>query len=134
MIFSPNIDIRPYLTLDVDLLKYPLTSFLDVLPPGWRNHPWSEMILEMGCVLHPFSVDRVWVEKGLLRFHGHSEMPHNRHHNKLFDCVAQQIAKASSMVCMVCGDKGFRKKTEIGWPCLCEPHYIEYVNFLDQNK
>lgn len=51
----------------------------------------------------------------------------------MFNRVAESVARDSANKCLVCGDRGNRKKTEKYWPSLCNKHYIQYVNYLDEH-
>lgn len=108
----------------------------DVLPTGWRNHNGTGLIVfnsflrDLKSYPNHIWISEVRLEKGLLRFYSESE---HEHLKMIFDQVAQIPARMSAKSCMVCGQKGSRRKTEKFWPALCRKHYIQYVNWLDEN-
>ena len=90
---------------------------------GW--HKFVQEAFFLATVMGDTTISRVYVNKGLLRFVGVSESPIQQ---SLFNRLSQSIAKDSALCCVVCGQHGYRRKLEEGWPCLCKEHYIEYAN------
>jgi hypothetical protein len=111
------------------LIKFD-TSVLEnaplVIPVGWSNL-WSKgyaMIERLnGSFVRCFRDN-----KGLFRIKGTSN---NSFDEMLIKRLLQTIAKDSALICMECGQPGFRRKMETDWPCLCKSHYIEYVNIIN---
>lgn len=98
-------------------------------PKGW--HVFLDDIWHLADLIGNVRVTRIGIDKGLLRVT--VETPGDIEAS-LFKRVTQSVARESSLKCMECGKRGFRRKIEQGWPSLCGVHYVEYVNFLDQNK
>jgi hypothetical protein len=71
------------------------------------------------------------IEKGLLRVGGSST---DGIHQRMFERVAQRLAKESAYLCIYCGQHSYRKKVEVGWPNLCHRHHIEYVNQCEEGS
>lgn len=90
---------------------------------GW--HRFIHEVYYLVESLRDITITRVYVNKGLLRFVGHSD---SEIQQSLFNRLTQSIAKDSALCCVVCGQHGYRRKLEEGWPCLCKEHYIEYAN------
>lgn len=54
---------------------------------------------------------------------------------EILDKLAWAIERDSALVCEVCGEKGFRRKSLEGAPNRCQPHYVELLNRLaDEGK
>lgn len=115
--------VQQVLTLDYSTIILDKQDILEKTLPGWHRlvHELWYLLDRLDSVI----VTRVWVDKGLLRIEGGST---RLIENSLFERVAQSIAKDSALTCLVCGQRGYRRKMETGWPCLCREHYIEYVN------
>jgi hypothetical protein len=90
---------------------------------GW--HKFIQEAFYLVSALRDTKITRVYVNKGLLRFVGESDSPMEQ---SIFNRLSQSIAKDSALCCVVCGQHGYRRKLEVGWPCLCREHYIEYAN------
>jgi hypothetical protein len=71
----------------------------------------------------------VAVEKGLFRIKIETK---NVELTEVFKILVQHVAVKSSLTCLVCGKRGYRKKVLEGWPSLCTTHHVQYVNYLDE--
>lgn len=99
------------------------------IPPGWIHCiEYLEALTEQ---ITEYKLKEVKIEKGVLRIR--SEHP-NQYNEKIFEYVAQFCAQATSKACIVCGEKGFRRKREERWPSLCTSHYIQYRNLEFQDE
>jgi hypothetical protein len=118
------VDLQPFDADDYEKTLYQL-------PPGWQGLV-NEMFWCWATMrMIPENRPQASIAKGLLRFtaeYGESK------DQKLFNRVAQSIASSSATVCMMCGKHGFRRKNEIGWPCLCTTHYTEYATQLSESE
>lgn len=96
-----------------------------IIPSGW--YQLARMCLRLTDLMEN-SIVEVGIRKGLLvvKFKGATELDSN-----ISELFRNAIAKESSVTCMICGNRGFRRKAEAHTPTLCGPHYVEYVNFLD---
>lgn len=90
---------------------------------GW--HRFVHEVFFLAASLRDVTITRVYANKGLIRFVGES---HSDIQQSIFNRYTQSIAKDSALCCVVCGQHGYRRKLEEGWPCLCKEHYIEYAN------
>lgn len=105
-----------------------------LIPSGWQA-----LCAEAWGTLRTFERTgpewEVWykIEKGLLRFEIVSEWT-TELDRKLINRICQSIASSSAQICMECGKHGFRRKNEVGWPCLCSTHYIEYATQLSNQE
>jgi len=89
---------------------------------------WHEFVHHAFYLISLFrgaTYTRIYISKGLLRFVGLAQNPLEQ---SLLDRFSQSIAKDTALRCMICGQRGYRRKLEMGWPCLCTEHYIEYAN------
>jgi hypothetical protein len=101
----------------------------NALPPGWCC--FIPFIMHLTGRLESCNIKTVAIESGLLRITAFSP---NKFDNEIFEKVAQRLAVDSRLICMVCGKtspRSLRKKQEPGNPSLCGPHFIQFVNFLD---
>ena|SRR5690349_3635171 len=98
-------------------------------PDGWNKFKTVYQYLQNR--LFPCEIVSVGIEKGLLRVKAICDNPEDQ---EIFDRVAQSLARDSATTCMKCGQYGFRRKAEQHWPALCGVHYVEYVNYLDENQ
>lgn len=74
--------------------------------------------------------------RGLLRITPHVRTPgpislRSQLHLDIAWRVLSTIRRQSAILCWYCGNSGNRRRLEVGWPCLCAAHYVEYVNRLD---
>jgi hypothetical protein len=98
----------------------------EFVPSGWLN---LTTILSMYTVDTDAIINLVKIEKGLLRLLGNGSSIVQQ---DTFNVLSQHTAVKSSVTCMVCGKRGYRRKTLEGWPSLCTKHHVQYVNFLDE--
>jgi hypothetical protein len=90
---------------------------------GW--HKFVHEVFYLVANWQGTTISRVYANKGLLRFVAESESDIQQ---SILNRLTQSIAKDSALCCVVCGQHGYRRKLEEGWPCLCKEHYIEYAN------
>ena len=77
------------------------------------------------------AINKISIDKGLLRI---SASTANPTHHEIWQKFSQQLARRSAGQCIYCGaPRGRRRREEVGWPNLCSPHYIEYVNQLEES-
>lgn len=88
---------------------------------------WNELIDEMFTLADWTNtrIIKIWIDKGVLRFKGDGGRI------KMFSRHVNVIAQDSTLTCVVCGQRGNRRKQEDGWPVLCPMHYIQYANEFD---
>jgi hypothetical protein len=98
-----------------------------MVPPGWQKF-WD--IVEYLATLITVDLKSVKIAQGLFRIDGTCE---DEIGQTLFNRVVQSIARDSATSCMVCGNRGFRRKSEALKPALCGTHYVDYLNFLADN-
>jgi hypothetical protein len=106
----------------VDIERHEISPFI---PYGWQ-----ELLEELYRFreLSRCQITSVTVEKGLLRVRGVCSHPTDQ---LLFNRLSQSFALGSCNRCLVCRRYGWRRKTEDGWPVLCQAHYVEYINFIN---
>lgn len=93
-------------------------------PEGWEKElrPYFNLLQEKyGVVL---TGSYIWKGIFVPKFKPPESLIEYQFHKVLVGTVARR----SSYVCMICGQRGKRKKEVLGWPCLCKLHYIEYLN------
>lgn len=126
MEFDAGIDkVREWVTLDREV-RYVEEN----LPTGWKD--FSRILETIIFLTHDSprcdTKVHIKIDKGLLRVSATLE---SESYQEVFNRVANSVARDSSLVCMVCGKRGHRRKEEVGWPSLCTTHYVQYVNYLD---
>jgi hypothetical protein len=99
----------------------------DALPEGWR--PLAKLGVRLTELMDNRIVE-IGIRAGLLvvKFKGNNELD-----NQICELFRNAIAQKSSVTCMICSKRGFRRKREALVPTLCGPHYVEYINYLDDN-
>jgi len=100
----------------------------NIIPDGWKE--FFTLVTHLISRLPSSKLTKVAIEKGLLRVSAECFTPLDQ---LIFDRFSQSIALGTSMKCMVCGKYGYRRKSEDFSPCLCNTHYVEYANWLDDN-
>lgn len=98
-----------------------------LMPYGWNG--LQEVLLDYCNDVGLIHIVKVSVEKGLLRF---VSVARGAHHERTFNILAHHVAVKSSLKCMICGKRGYRRKLSEGWPSLCTTHHVQYVNYLDE--
>ena len=96
-------------------------NFLDIINCATEALGWADIeILE------------VEVSRGMLRIVAkHPDVTLQ----DILDKLSWAIERDSVLVCEVCGEKGYRRKTLPGSPNRCQPHYVELANRLaDEGK
>lgn len=125
MVIDPEIEeLEKYLTVHHANISY-IWEVHDELPWGWRELIRPIQIMEQLCGHQGWSA--VTIMNGVLKI---KYTVNHADNQKLFDLVVKGIAIESTKTCMVCGEKGARRKTEQYFPTLCTPHYVQYVNFV----
>jgi hypothetical protein len=132
MEFDEGIDkISEWVTLDREFVRedFPI-NIEEVFPIGWKKfarviETASFLTYDLPQLKHHVHVK---IEKGLLRI---SSALRSENYQEVFNRVSNSVARDTSLVCMVCGKRGHRRKEEVGWPSLCTTHYVQYVNYLD---
>lgn len=112
--------IIPELSTDADVVK--------ILPDGWKR--MVNPLLLLTQTFPTIRLTHMRLDRGLLRVYAVTD---DAKLADLFERVTQSVARESSAFCMVCGERGNRKKTEQYSPSLCREHYIQYINWIDQN-
>jgi hypothetical protein len=100
---------------------------INVLPPGWL--PLHNTVQEACAYLNGLIQSVRRDDRGLLRIE-YSAVDFTS--SDLLRRICETITRDSAVTCMVCGKRGFRRKLESGWPCLCRDHYIIYANALNE--
>lgn len=136
MQYDDGIDIREFLTsLSSGVTFDPFFSTQDQqLPKGWEQliQPLRFFwMLVSGSPFKTFFRIRFRLVKGILR----SSLIDDGQEiaepiSDLFNRIAETVSRDSAVICMVCGDRGNRRKHEQYWPSLCKMHYIQYANYL----
>jgi hypothetical protein len=123
--------ISDWVKLNIEINSQNHEEILEIIdssiPNGWGSLPALMMgyMEDVGLVL----VTKLAIEKGLLRM---SCVARGYHMEQTFDVLAHHAAMKSSVTCLVCGNRGYRRTTLEGWPSLCTMHHVQYVNFLDE--
>lgn len=95
-----------------------------IVPPGWKS---------LGCTIRN-ALDRcdavgnitLDIRDGVLYISEYITAD-----NAIIDLVVQATKQKSARMCMMCGEFGVRRKEQEGKPSLCAPHYIEYINAIE---
>lgn len=125
MYYDPNLEIARTAILTKHNGIFSLDFVEEQLPPGWKK--FMEYIFHLTNRVPSCSVSYIGVERGLLRIRAVSPVQFDE---VVFNWAAEYLAKQSASVCIICGEKGIRRKHEEGWPCLCSVHQIQWVNFF----
>jgi hypothetical protein len=118
----------------IEHLKAPILSGPDlnyvevyhIIPEGWNSLAIMSVRLTQlmkNCIVEAGVKDGLIV----IRFKGNNQVD-----NDICELFRHIVAKQSSLMCMICGGRAMRRKAETPIPTLCGPHYVEYVNYLDQ--
>jgi len=102
-----------------------LDTILRLLPPGWTTKFASD-ITAMYVKLSPL-ISRVAIADGVLYLDDSSISPNH----SLVKYITRSFAQESARTCMVCGAPGRRRKEQLGKPPLCRPHYLEFINSVE---
>jgi hypothetical protein len=105
-----------------------INEIKEYLPSGWKSLVRPLEILTTKIPGYVFLLLRV--DKGILRIiatHGNVEL------DDLFLRVRESVARDTAVTCMWCGSLGRRHKKDEGMPSFCRPHYIEYLNLLNES-
>jgi hypothetical protein len=99
------------------------------LPPGWKSllEPWK--LLREVLNSEYLTVESVTVKDGMLRIKASSD---DRVEQHLVNFVTMGIMRLSAVTCMVCGQRGRRRKDAEHKPCLCATHNVQYFNYLHE--
>lgn len=110
---------------------------LDQVGDGWsdlvcRYYDFLSILSPATGVDSEIEVEVVEVNRGMLRIVATNDNPVIQ---EMLDKLAWAIERDSALVCEVCGEKGFRRKSLEGTPNRCQPHYVELLNRLaDEGK
>jgi hypothetical protein len=98
-----------------------------MIPEGW--HSLVKMAVRLTDLMDNCIVE-IGIRQGLfvVKFKGTNELD-----NEICELFRNAVAQKSSVTCMICSKRGFRRKREALVPTLCGPHYVEYINYLDDN-
>jgi hypothetical protein len=106
-------------------------TFLDIskFPPGWQDIAriyWGAVTSLEGIVT------RMYIKNGILKADAHAV---DIYQNEAIKWLTQQMAKVSSLRCMlVPGKRAYRRKEHVGWPCISGDLFITYVNELAERE
>jgi hypothetical protein len=116
--------LTPYLSRTIaDDAGLPVSTILMNLPVGWEMK-FRTLIMEMDDI-SPSSIVKLDISNGVL----YITTNENGKYHKLMTLVTRALSQESARVCMMCGEFGKRRKEQEHKPCLCRPHYLDYINY-----
>jgi len=124
-------EIQKAIKLDLRANSFTRTVMIDdlkELPAGWQR---MGQIYYTAVLALDGKIERLYIEKGLLKAVAHSDDPIK---NEAIKWLTQQMAKVSSLSCMIEGRRAYRRKEYEGWPCIGGNSLIMYANEFEEKE
>jgi hypothetical protein len=104
----------------------PINTILRALPPGWVLK-FSSILMDLDERLKSFFVELA-IRDGVLYLSQHEQAEYRQ----ITELVIRSLSQESARTCMVCGERGLRRKEQEHKPCLCRTHYLDFINYTEE--